>query len=590
MYHYRVKSRDAAGNLAVSEDHTFTTVSPIDIDPPDITNVKTSKISGIRATITWDTNEASDSDVEYGTTSSYGNSVADGVPRGSRSARRGDPNSTRPKNGALDLDTNLVTSHSLNLNNLTPGNTYHFRVKSRDAAGNLAVSGDYTFSSTAAGDIVTGLAAAYAFDEGSGTESVDRSESGNKAILHSTEWAEGKYGRALSFNGADSYVSAGTQGLPGTNQPHTVSFWVSTNEARESAGTMLSLANAELQASLRHGYKNSEAGTLDFENRWAVVGKRPAPQTWHHFGYIFDGTRNSLYIDGRRVSTSTIQPAAAPVTSFEIGRWIDGAAYFSGSIDEVRIYRRALTEEQLRLAMTTPVVDSSQMALEARNSQAEDRAAIRRTAAPQEAKPVIAMQLEQRAYRRGETVRTRELWISNPSADVRNVELKIWLELPGMPPISLGGLGMGDYLRLAPGFNQNYGVLPLMEISDNAPDGTCRFGVRLVDPVTGEIISESVKPFRIGGGKNDRNATEISIESRLQDSQLRILNKGALAVEIEVKMWLEAPDGGTIPAFSTDLMLPVGADIFVEAPAPADGYSLRARMLHSITGKLLAEE
>src|SRR2546428_3751082 len=44
------------------------------------------------------------------------------------------------------LDSGLVTAHSVALSALTPGTLYHYRVRSRDAAGNLAVSGDFTFA------------------------------------------------------------------------------------------------------------------------------------------------------------------------------------------------------------------------------------------------------------------------------------------------------------------------------------------------------------------------------------------------------------------------------------------------------------
>lgn len=43
------------------------------------------------------------------------------------------------------LDTNLVTPHSVTLSGLAANSLYHYRVKSRDAAGNVSVSGDFTF-------------------------------------------------------------------------------------------------------------------------------------------------------------------------------------------------------------------------------------------------------------------------------------------------------------------------------------------------------------------------------------------------------------------------------------------------------------
>ncbi len=121
LYHYRVKSRDAAGNLATSGDLTFTTAA--DTTPPVISGTAAAPVTQSGATITWTTNEAGDTQVDYGTTASYGSSTT--------------------------LNTSLVTSHSAVLSGLTASSLYHYRVKSRDAAGNLATSGDFTFTTSA---------------------------------------------------------------------------------------------------------------------------------------------------------------------------------------------------------------------------------------------------------------------------------------------------------------------------------------------------------------------------------------------------------------------------------------------------------
>jgi hypothetical protein len=92
---------------------------PSDTTPPIITNVTATTITARGATITWATNEASDSQVEYGVRS--------------------------PQNQTA-LNPSLVTAHSQTLSGLLPRKTYKYRVKSRDAAGNLATSAEFTFT------------------------------------------------------------------------------------------------------------------------------------------------------------------------------------------------------------------------------------------------------------------------------------------------------------------------------------------------------------------------------------------------------------------------------------------------------------
>ena len=53
---------------------------------------------------------------------------------------------------ALALDGTLTTVHSQSLSGLAAGTVYHYRVKSRDAAGNLATSADATLTTPAAAD------------------------------------------------------------------------------------------------------------------------------------------------------------------------------------------------------------------------------------------------------------------------------------------------------------------------------------------------------------------------------------------------------------------------------------------------------
>ncbi|MBI1848933.1 MAG: fibronectin type III domain-containing protein [Planctomycetes bacterium] len=91
---------------------------PPDTTPPVISNVTATNIGSTSATITWTTDEASDSVVEYGLTTSYGSTAS---------------NATR------------VTSHSIALMGLTSNAVYNYRVKSADAAGNTATSANFSF-------------------------------------------------------------------------------------------------------------------------------------------------------------------------------------------------------------------------------------------------------------------------------------------------------------------------------------------------------------------------------------------------------------------------------------------------------------
>ena len=106
-----------ASSLRVSASSSGT-----DTTAPIITSVSVSSVTSDRASISWATNEFADSQVEYGLTSNYGS--------------------------LSERDPSRVTSHSRVLSGLSPGTVYHYRALSRDAAGNLALSDDATFTTS----------------------------------------------------------------------------------------------------------------------------------------------------------------------------------------------------------------------------------------------------------------------------------------------------------------------------------------------------------------------------------------------------------------------------------------------------------
>ncbi|MGH7450916.1 MAG: fibronectin type III domain-containing protein, partial [bacterium] len=117
-YHFRVRARDAAGKLAASRDTTFTTLA--DRQPPLISNIAVPKRTATSATITWSTDEPGTSQVEFGLTASYGHVSA--------------------------LNPALIKQHEVTLLNLASSTTFHARVKSTDAVGNVALSQNFTFT------------------------------------------------------------------------------------------------------------------------------------------------------------------------------------------------------------------------------------------------------------------------------------------------------------------------------------------------------------------------------------------------------------------------------------------------------------
>ncbi len=102
--------------------NTFDNVSATgsaDMQSPVISGVAAGSINQNGGSIGWTTNEPSTSQIEYGLTTSYGNQTS--------------------------VNSALVTTHSQAVSGLDQDTVYHYRVRSLDAAGNVGLSGDFTF-------------------------------------------------------------------------------------------------------------------------------------------------------------------------------------------------------------------------------------------------------------------------------------------------------------------------------------------------------------------------------------------------------------------------------------------------------------
>ncbi|MFC2076703.1 T9SS type A sorting domain-containing protein, partial [candidate division KSB1 bacterium] len=112
QYHYRITSRDMAGNRIEGADRTFATKTFPDLNPPLLVDgPKVAAISDRSAVVVWRTNEIANSFLDYGESEDLGSAIG---------------------------DENYLKQHRLTLTGLEKGTKYHFKVGSQDPSGNLA--------------------------------------------------------------------------------------------------------------------------------------------------------------------------------------------------------------------------------------------------------------------------------------------------------------------------------------------------------------------------------------------------------------------------------------------------------------------
>lgn len=225
-------------------------------------------------------------------------------------------------------------------------------------------TGYVTVSSNGSGN---GLVAAYNFEEKSGTMVVDASGQGNHGTISGAKRITGgKFGKALSFDGTDDWVTINDSPSLDLTTGMTLEAWVYPTEFSGSwqwRTVILKEASSNLAYAL---YANSDSNVPTFEayngsTNNELKGTRSLNlNSWIHIAATFDSTTERLYINGNEVASS---PLSGTIMVSEGVLRIGGnsvwGGFFKGRIDEIRIYNRALSASEIQTDMNTPVATSS---------------------------------------------------------------------------------------------------------------------------------------------------------------------------------------------------------------------------------------
>ncbi|MCA9655414.1 MAG: metallophosphoesterase [Myxococcales bacterium] len=180
---------------------------------------------------------------------------------------------------------------------------------------------------------------------------------------------------ALHFDGVDDHVTMGVAPELGL-ATFTVEAWVRRDGAGEEMGTgvgglqlvpIAGKGRGENDDSIYNcnyalGFRGNVLGA-DFEDA-ATGGNHPVVGTttvtwgaWHHVAATYDGTTWRLYLDGQLdvQAVADATPEASSIQHFAIGTAMDSAGvaagWLEGSVDELRVWNRALSEAELAAGM-----------------------------------------------------------------------------------------------------------------------------------------------------------------------------------------------------------------------------------------------
>jgi len=192
-------------------------------------------------------------------------------------------------------------------------------------------------------------------DEGKGAVVHDGSGRGlDGELTQGVTWSGG----TLRFNGLDAAVVGRTRGrLPVGDAARTMSAWIRLAVPLVDASAIFNYGNSlPSPSSASFAFGLTYQGKIGFGSRaplGSTIGtRRLADDAWHMVTTTYDGPASSMariFIDGKEDHAEKLggRPATSDGPSWQIGRYSPGGTDFRGNIKDVRVFDRALIEQQV---------------------------------------------------------------------------------------------------------------------------------------------------------------------------------------------------------------------------------------------------
>jgi len=203
-----------------------------------------------------------------------------------------------------------------------------------------------------------GLVGWWKFDEGKGGIVKDSSGLGNDGELVNAEWVDGKSGKGLSFMETGSYVKIPCRPSLNLGGAITMEAWIYPIDITRDSRIIISKNDEYLLRIDRPSEGNKISSFLQIGKPAVAWEPRissktiPETSTWKHVVVTWDGLRMVMYFNGESVTQKPRDGKSNPNPyPIMIGNWEYPACHgtnFGGIIDEVRIYDRALTGDEVR--------------------------------------------------------------------------------------------------------------------------------------------------------------------------------------------------------------------------------------------------
>lgn len=186
-------------------------------------------------------------------------------------------------------------------------------------------------------------------DEGGGSQVNGTEDLFTGSTQGDPAWTPGRFSFGLTFDGDDSVLIDDGPVIALDRSPYTISFWMRPTATQEGSLFKLPQESPEVRITNQGGsYRIQGIYTNETGNRFTVASNTELStltNTWHHIAFRHDQDAQtiSLFIDGTEEASTNVQGRMRQ-TNEDI---TFGDAY-TGALDEIKLYKRALTDETIR--------------------------------------------------------------------------------------------------------------------------------------------------------------------------------------------------------------------------------------------------
>ena len=219
----------------------------------------------------------------------------------------------------------------------------------------------YKVDWTPPGEVV----AHWKLDDAAGTTVADATGTGHTGVLKwGPTWTTGMRGGALTLDGKDDYVDLGDpRDLPSGRAARSICAWAKTDTTAGGQRWIVAYGTAGQGQAMFLGANGSSlvGGGYTDDLQWNGFW---SPGVWQHVCLTYDGTTAKLYANGQQIASSP-KTWDLVLNRVHIGRQVnDAAEFWDGAVDDIRIYRRALPQSDVKAIMDgKPVPDSAGIAV-----------------------------------------------------------------------------------------------------------------------------------------------------------------------------------------------------------------------------------